>query len=68
MAFQDGDREMTTLTAWIDMSLKQIHKQVDTCVDLSNLNEIDLMIEQANKLKLAVDSFIGYVERKRKFG
>ena len=59
---------MKTLASWIDMSLKQIHKQVDTCVDLSNLNEMDLMIEEAKKLKLAVDSFIGYVERKRKFG
>lgn len=59
---------MTTLAIWIDMSLKQIHKQVDTCVDLSNLNEMNLMIEEAKKLKMAVDSFIGYVERKRKFG
>ncbi len=59
---------MTTLAIWIDMSLKQIHKQVDSCVDLSNLNEIDLMIEQAKKLKLGVDSFIGYVERRKKLG
>ena len=59
---------METLAIWIDMSLKQIHKQVENCVDLSNLNEMDLMIEEAKKLKLAVDSFIGYVERKRKFG
>ncbi len=59
---------MKTLANWIDMGLKQIHKQVDACVDLFNLNEIDLMMEQAKKLKLAVDSFIGYLERKRKFG
>lgn len=59
---------MTTLAIWIDMSLKQIHKQVETCVDLSNLNEMDLMIKEAKKLKMAVDFFIGYVERKRKFG
>ena len=59
---------MTTLAIWIDMSLKQIHKKVESCVDFSNLNEMDLMIEEAKKLKLAVDSFIGYVERKRKFG
>ena len=59
---------MKTLAIWIDMSLKQIHKQVEACVDLSNLNEMDSMIEEAKKLKLAVDSFIGYVERKRKFG
>lgn len=49
------------------MSLKQIHKQVEACVDLSNLNEMDLMIKEAKKLKLAVDYFIGYVERNRKF-
>lgn len=60
--------EMKTIAVWIDMSLKQIHKQVDTCVDLSNLNEIDLMLDQAKRLKLAVSYFIGYVERNRKFG
>lgn len=57
---------MITLAKWIDIALKQIHKQVNTCVDLSNLNEIDLMLIQAKKLKMAVDSFIGYVERNRK--
>ncbi len=59
---------MTTLADWIDLSLKQIHKQVDTCVDLFNLNEIDLMLEESKRLKMAVDSFIGYVERRRKDG
>ena len=59
---------MKTLASWIDMSLKQIHKQVDTCVDLFNLNEIDLMMVQVKKLKQAADDFIGYVERNRKRG
>ena len=59
---------MTTLAIWIDMALKQIHKQVDACIDSLNLNEIDLMLEQAKKLKEIVDSFIGYIERNRKFG
>lgn len=59
---------MPPLAIWIDMSLKQIHKQIDSCVDSFNLNEIDLMLEQAKKLKETVDSFIGYAERNRKFG
>jgi len=59
---------MITLAEWIDMGLKQIHKQVDTCVDLFNLNEIDPMLKQARKLRRTTDLFVRYIERNRKLG
>ena len=55
------------LDIWIDTSLRCMREKFRTCATCWVHGEFDLMIENAKDLKKELNSFIDYLERKRKF-
>ena len=55
------------LHIWIDMSFRTMREKFRTCVTCWTKNEYDLLIDNAKDLRKNLDSFIDYLERKRKF-
>jgi hypothetical protein len=63
------NKEQTkTLDIWVDMSFRCMREKFRTCVTCWMNNEYDLLIDNAKNLRKNLDSFIGYLENKRKFG
>lgn len=56
------------LSSWIDLSFRSLREKFTICVTCWVNDEYDLLIDNAKNLKKDLDSFIGYLERKRKFG
>lgn len=56
------------LPIWIDASFRTMREKFRTCVTCWVENDYDSLIERAKDLKKHLESFIDYLERKRKFG
>jgi len=56
------------LRIWIDMSFRTMREKFRVCVTCWTEDEYDLLIDHAKDLRKNLDSFIGYLERKRKSG
>jgi hypothetical protein len=58
---------MTTLEIWINASLKIMEDNVEILRECQTKGDIDLLIEQSISLKKHVDSFLDFLEKRRKF-
>ena len=59
---------MTTLERWIDASLTIMDENLGILRAAQSRNDLDILIEQSKAMKRHVDSFIEFLERKRKLG
>ncbi len=59
---------MTTLETWIDVSLKIMEDNVEILRAAQGKNDLDILVEQSKCLKKHVDSFLDFLEKRRKFG
>ena len=57
---------MTTFETWIDASLTIMDENLGILRAAQIRNDIDILIEQSKAMKKHVDSFIDFLERKRK--
>jgi hypothetical protein len=55
---------MTTLNLWINASLNILQDHLYICKEIKN--DLDKLIIQAYALKKEVDSFVNFLERKKK--
>ena len=59
---------MTTLETWIDASLTIMDENLGILRAAQTRNDIDILIQQSKAMKKHVDSFIDFLERKRRNG
>ncbi len=56
---------MTTLKVWINASLDILRGKLDICEEIKE--DMDKLIIQAHSLKKEAESFVDFLERKRRF-
>lgn len=59
---------MATLELWIDASLKIMEENLAILMAAQTRNDLDILIEQSKSMKKHVDSFIQFLEMRRKLG
>lgn len=59
---------MTTLQVWVDASLNIMEENVGILRAAQARDDLDILIEQSKAMKKHVDSFLDFLEKRRKFG
>lgn len=59
---------MTTLQTWIDASLNIMEDNIGILRAAQARNDLDILIEQSKSMKKHVDSFLDFLEKRRKLG
>ena len=59
---------MTTMETWLEASLDIMKNNFDLLSELKEEGDLDKLIIQGYSLKKNVDSFVDFLEKRKKFG